>query len=84
MATEQESKGKVDDGQKEQQKDVADKSGKYSKMCLKRPLSKKTTNWLGAQWLSSRVLDSRQRGRRFEPQRRHWVVVFEQDTFILA
>ena len=28
----------------------------------------------GAQWLSGRVLDSRQRGRRFEPHRRHCVV----------
>ena len=38
----------------------------------------------GAQWLSSRVLDSRPRGRLFEPHRRHCVVVLEQDTFILA
>ena len=36
------------------------------------------------QWLSSRVLDSRPRGRGFEPHRRHCVVVLEQDTFILA
>ena len=28
----------------------------------------------GAQWLSGRVLDSRQRGRGFEPHRRHCVV----------
>ena len=35
------------------------------------------------QWLSGRVLDSRPRGHRFEPHRRHCVVVFEQDTFIL-
>ena len=39
---------------------------------------------LGAQWLSGRVLDSRPRGRGFEPHRRHCVVVLEQDTFILA
>ena len=39
---------------------------------------------LGAQWLSGRVLDSRPRGRGFEPYRRHCVVVLEQDTFILA
>ena len=38
----------------------------------------------GAQWLSGRVLDWRQRGRGFQPQRRHCVVVLEQDTFILA
>ena len=38
----------------------------------------------GAQWLSGRVLDSRQRGRGFEPHRGHCVVVLEQDTFILA
>ena len=37
-----------------------------------------------AQWLSGRVLDSRPRGRGFEPHRRHCVVVLEQDTFILA
>ena len=29
---------------------------------------------LGAQWLSGRVLDSRQRGRGFEPHRRYCVV----------
>ena len=34
----------------------------------------------GAQWLSSRVLDSRPKGRRFEPHRRHCIVVLEQDT----
>ena len=38
----------------------------------------------GAQWLSGRVLDSRPKGRGFEPHRRHSVVVLEQDTFILA
>ena len=38
----------------------------------------------GAQWLSGRVLDSRPKGRRSEPHRRHCVVVLEQDTFILA
>ena len=38
----------------------------------------------GAQWLSGRVLDSRPKGRGFEPHRRHCVVVFEQDIFILA
>ena len=39
---------------------------------------------VGAQWLSGRVLDSRPRGRGFEPHRRHCGVVIEQDTFILA
>ena len=39
---------------------------------------------MGAQWLSGRVLDSRPRGRGFKPQWRHYVVVLEQDTFILA
>ena len=34
--------------------------------------------------LSGRVLDSRQRGRGFEPHRPHCVVVLEQDTFILV
>ena len=38
----------------------------------------------GAQWLSGRVLDSKPRGRRFKPHRRHCVVVLQQDTFILA
>ena len=38
----------------------------------------------GAQRLSGRVLDSRPKGRGFEPHRRHSVVVLEQDTFILA
>ena len=38
----------------------------------------------GAQWLSGRVLDSRPRGRGFEPHRRHCFVVLEQNTFILA
>ena len=38
----------------------------------------------GGQWLSGRVLDWRPKGRGFEPRRRHFVVVFEQDTFILA
>ena len=38
----------------------------------------------GAQWLSSRVLDSRPRGCGFEPDRRQCVVVLEQDTFNLA
>ena len=28
----------------------------------------------GAQWLSGKVLDSRPKGRRFEPHRRHCVV----------
>ena len=38
----------------------------------------------GAQWLSGSVLDSRPKGRGFEPHRRHCVVVLEQDRFILA
>ena len=38
----------------------------------------------GAQWLSGRVLDSRPKGRRFEPHRRHCFVALERDTFILA
>ena len=39
---------------------------------------------MGAQWLSGRVLDSRLKGCGFEPHRRHCLLVFEQDTFILA
>ena len=42
----------------------------------------------GAQWLSGRVLDSRLRGRVFEPHRRHCVVVLEQrhiySSFVLV
>ena len=42
----------------------------------------------GSQWcikeLSGRVLDSRSRGRGFEPRWGHCVVILEQDTFILA
>ena len=38
---------------------------------------------MGAQWLSGRVLDSRPKGRGFEPHWRHCVVVLEQDTLIL-
>ena len=38
----------------------------------------------GARRLSGRVFDSRPRGHGFEPHRGHCVVVFEQDTFILA
>ena len=45
---------------------------------------KYTVKPVGAQWLSGRVLDLRQRGRGFEPYWRHCVVVLEQDTFILA
>ena len=33
---------------------------------------------VGAQWLSGRVLDSRPRGRGFEPLLRHCVVVLER------
>ena len=44
----------------------------------------RSTDIEGAQWLSGRVLDSRPKGRGFEPHRRHCVVVLEQDTFILA
>ena len=39
---------------------------------------------MGGQWLSGRLLDSRQKGRRFEPHWCHCVVVLEQDTFIKA
>ena len=40
--------------------------------------------FLGAQWLSGRLVDSRPKGRGFEPHRRHCVVVIEQDTFIVG
>ena len=44
-------------------------------------LKQDTNLYKGAQWLSGRVLDSRPKGRGFEPHRRHCVVVLEQDTF---
>ena len=34
---------------------------------------------LEAQWLNGRVLDSRPKGRRFEPHRRHCVVFLSKD-----
>ena len=37
-------------------------------------LRSKSRNNVGAQWLSGRVLDSRPKGRGFEPHRRHCVV----------
>ena len=40
--------------------------------------------FLGAQWLSGSVLDSRLRGHGSEPLRRHCVVVSVEDIFILA
>ena len=45
---------------------------------------KATKVHMGVKGLSGRVLDSRPRGCGFEPHLRHCVVVFEQDTFILA
>ena len=45
--------------------------------CL--PLSHK--NDVGAQWLSGRVLASRQEDRGFEAYRRHCVVVLEQISY---
>ena len=38
----------------------------------------------GAQWLIGRVLDSRPKGRGLEPHWRHYIVVLEQDTIIIA
>ena len=35
----------------------------------------------GAQWLSERVLDSRPRGRGFEPHQRHCLVVLKQHIY---
>ena len=39
---------------------------------------------IGAQWLSGRLLDSKPRGRGFEPHWRHCVVDLEENTLILA
>ena len=49
-----------------------------------RQATDKPSKGTGAQWLSGRVLDLNPRGCGFEPHRCHCVVVFEQDTFILA
>ena len=51
---------------------------------LKLMNKKMITILWGAQWLSGIVLDSRPKGRGFEPNRRQCVVVLEKDTFILA
>ena len=40
--------------------------------------------FMGAQWHSGRVFDSRPRGWGFEPNQLHCVVVLKQDTFVLA
>ena len=55
-------------------------------MCYKynKPIRSTIFDFLGAQWLSGRVLDSGPKGRGFEPHQRHCGVVLEQDTFILA
>ena len=34
---------------------------------------------MGAQWLNGRVLDSRPKGRGFEPYRRHYVVTLSKN-----
>ena len=52
----------------------------FDSLCLSQQLYRD----MGAQWLSGRVLDSRLKGRGFEPHPRHCVVVLERDTFILA
>ena len=36
---------------------------------------------MGAQWLSGRVLDSRPRGRGFEPHRRHCIVSLSKNIY---
>ena len=57
-------------------------SDKIRQMLLKRSILLNLDS--GEQWFSGRVLDLRQRGRGFESHRRHCVVVFKQDTFIVA
>ena len=44
-------------------------------VCIICPYSIKRTLdvFVGAQWLSGRVLDSRRRGRGFEPHKCHWL-----------
>ena len=56
--------------------------GTFYSLELYHRLSWKPFNFTwGAQWLSGRVLESRPRGRGFEPQWRYCVVVLEQNTF---
>ena len=55
-----------------------------AKICSTCVFQRDSMHMQGAQWLSGRVLDSRPRGRGFEPHGRLCVVVLEQDTFILA
>ena len=38
-------------------------------------------SYLGAKWLSGRVLDSRQKGRGFEPHQRHCVVSLSKNIY---
>ena len=64
--------------------DFFEKSKKTKTADNKGGESQEPSSSTGAQWLSGRVLDSRPKGRRFEPHRHHCVVVLEQDTFILA
>ena len=56
----------------------------YKQSICKVQINRNEIRLMGAQWLSGRVLDSRPKGRGFEPHLRHCVVVLEQDTFILA
>ena len=60
------------------------KTGNYSRETHDQMTHRAAFHCSGAQWLSGRVLDSRPRGRGFEPHRRHCVVVVEQGTFIPA
>ena len=48
--------------------------GLYREQHEKIFLSETKIRPMGAQWLSGRVLDSRPKGRGFEPHRRHCVV----------
>ena len=61
-----------------------DSTGKWKSNFPTLPMLGNISHAMGAQWLSGRVLDSRPRGRRFEPHRRHCVVVLQQDTFFRA
>ena len=50
--------------------------------CICNPTISSTIHqfWMGAQWLSGRVLDSRLKGRRVQPQRRHCIVSLSKNT----
>ena len=50
-------------------------------VCIKTRIFSYEDYYLGAQWISGRVLDSRPRGRGFEPHRGHCVVSLSKNIY---